>query len=105
MGSVVDTLSDVVILTEDDNYTEDQFSIMIDVSKGIKRKEGEDFWVIFDREEAIRTALIMAEKGDIILLAWKWAETTIVRNTGIEPWSDRRIVEQIATEIVRNTIR
>ncbi len=39
MGAIVHKLSDVVILTEDDNYSEDQFQIMNEVSKGIKRKE------------------------------------------------------------------
>jgi len=41
MGKVVDTLSDVVILTEDDNYTENSLKIIKEVSMGIKRKEGE----------------------------------------------------------------
>lgn len=71
MGAVVHALSDVVLLTEDDNYTEDQFRIMSEVSKGIPRKEGEDFWVIFHREDAIRTALLMAGPKDLVLLAGK----------------------------------
>ncbi len=71
MGAVVHELSDSIILTEDDNYTEDQFRIMNEVSRGIKRKEGEDFWIIFHREDAIRTALLMMEEGDIVLLAGK----------------------------------
>lgn len=104
MGSVVDTLSDSIVLTEDDNYTEDQFRIMNEVAKGIKRKEGENFWVVFDREDAIRTALIMAEKNDIVLLAGKGAETSIVRNSGSEPWSDKEVAIRIADEICRNGI-
>ena len=60
MGAVVHANSDIILLTEDDNYTEDQFRIMTEVSKGISRKEGEDFWIIFHREDAIRTALLLA---------------------------------------------
>lgn len=41
MGRVADALSDIVILTEDDNYTENSFKIIKEVSMGIKRKEGE----------------------------------------------------------------
>lgn len=33
MGAMVHSLSDVILLTEDDNYTEDQFRIMSEVSK------------------------------------------------------------------------
>ena len=104
MGRVAHELSDMILLTEDDNYTEDQFRIMTEVSTGIKRKEGEDFWIIFHREDAIRTALLAAERGDIILLAGKWAETSIVRNSGTESWSDKLMVKKIAAEIERNMI-
>ena len=71
MGRIAHELSDVILLTEDDNYGEEQFQIMNEVAGGIPRKEGEDFWIIFHREDAIRTALLMAKKGDIILLAGK----------------------------------
>ena len=71
MGRVVHELSDTILLTEDDNYSEDQFQIMNEVAQGIKRKEGEKFWIIFHREDAIRTALLMAKKGDIVLIAGK----------------------------------
>lgn len=71
MGRVVDNLSDVVILTEDDNYTENGLKIIKEVSMGIKRKEGNNFWIIPSRMDAIRTALVMAEKEDVIIIAGK----------------------------------
>ncbi len=71
MGRVADTLSDVVILTEDDNYTENSLKILKEVSMGIKRKEGEGFWIIPSRMDAIRTALVMAEKEDVVIIAGK----------------------------------
>ena len=39
MGKVVDTMSDIVILTDDDTYTEDSLRIIRDVTEGISRKE------------------------------------------------------------------
>lgn len=71
MGRVVDVLSDIVILTEDDNYTENSLKIIKEVSMGIKRKEGEGFWIVPSRMDAIRTALVMAEKEDVVLIAGK----------------------------------
>jgi UDP-N-acetylmuramoyl-L-alanyl-D-glutamate--2,6-diaminopimelate ligase len=71
MGQIVSELSDFVILTQDDDYTENTQEIIKDVIPGVERKEGEDFWVIADRKEAIRTALITAEKNDVILIAGK----------------------------------
>ena len=69
MGRVVDKLSDVIILTQDDDYSEDPFRIIKEVSAGIKRKEGDGFWVVFSREDAIRTALLTAAEGDVVIVA------------------------------------
>jgi len=68
---VADSMADVVILTDDDTYSEDSLAIIRDVSAGIKRKEGEDFWVIPSREDAIRTALTLALPNDIVVIAGK----------------------------------
>lgn len=104
MGRVVDALSDVIILTEDDNYTESSFKILRDVSMGIKRKEGENFWIVPSRMDAIRTALVIAEKDDAVIIAGKGAETTQVTNTGSITWDDRVITRKILREIDENEI-
>ena len=77
---------------------------MNQVSQGINRREAEDFWIIFHREDAIRTALLSAEEGDIVLLAGKGSERVIVRNSGPEAWSDADIAKRIAQEIEMNRI-
>lgn len=99
MGRIVDILSDVVILTDDDTYTEDSLSIIRDVSVGIPRREGKNFWIIPDREDAIRTALLMLQKWDILFAAGKGAETVQVLQSGSRPWSDRKVIERILAEI------
>lgn len=99
MGRIVDILSDVIILTDDDTYTEDSLAIIRDVSVGIHRKEGEKFWIIPEREDAIRTALLMLQPGDILLAAGKWAETVQVLQSGSRPWNDRQVIERILMEI------
>ena len=99
MGRIVDILSDVIILTDDDTYTEDSLAIIRDVSVGIKRKEGKNFWIIPDREDAIRTALLMLHPGDILLAAGKGAETVQVTQKWSIPWNDRQVIERILMEI------
>jgi UDP-N-acetylmuramoyl-L-alanyl-D-glutamate--2,6-diaminopimelate ligase len=89
----------VIILTDDDTYTEDSLRIIRDVTWGIDRKEWEDFWIVPDREDAIRTALLMLEKGDILLAAGKWAETVQVTQKWSIPWNDRKVIERILMEI------
>lgn len=99
MWRVVDILSDVIILSDDDTYTEDSLSIIRDVTDGIKRKEWENFWIVPDREDAIRTALLMLSRGDVLLVAGKWAETIQVTQSGPIPWNDRKVIERILMEI------
>jgi len=99
MWRVVDILSDVIILTDDDTYTEDSLAIIRDVSEGIKRREGEGFWIIPSREDAIRTALIMLQEGDILIVAGKGAETVQVTQKWPIPYNDRKVIEKILMEI------
>ncbi|MBX9809814.1 UDP-N-acetylmuramoyl-L-alanyl-D-glutamate--2,6-diaminopimelate ligase [Candidatus Gracilibacteria bacterium] len=99
MGKVVDDLSDIVILTDDDTYTEDSLRIIRDVTEGITRREGEGFWIIPSREDAIRTALIMLQPGDVLIVAGKGAETVQVTQSGAISWNDRLVIEKILMEI------
>lgn len=99
MGKVVDTMSDIVILTDDDTYTEDSLRIIRDVTGGISRAEGDGFWIIPSREDAIRTALIMLGPGDVLIVAGKWAETVQVTQRWNIEWNDRQVIERILIEI------
>ncbi len=104
MGQVVSKLSDVVLVTQDDDYTENTGKIIKDILPGIDRKQWEDFWIIPDRREAIRTALVMAKKDDIILIAGKWDEHALITNQGPIEWHEKTIVEEMLKEIEDNTI-
>lgn len=104
MGSVISKLSDIVILTQDDDYTEKTENIIKDILPGVDRKQWEDFWIIVDREEAIRTALITAQKWDIVLIAGKWDEHVRITNRGAVPWHDKTLVEKILKELDDNTV-
>ncbi len=99
MWRITHILSDIIILTDDDTYTEDSLSIIRDVSVGIDRREWENFWIVPDREDAIRTALLILQKGDILLCAGKGAETVQVTQKWPIPWNDRKIIERILMEI------
>lgn len=95
MWEIVSKLSDVVILTQDDDYTEKTEQIIKDVLPWIERKEWENFWIITTRKEAIQTALVSAQKWDVILIAWKWDEHTMVTNEWIIEWNDKEVIKDI----------
>ncbi len=104
MWQVVSNQSDVVILTQDDDYTENTQKIIKDILPWIDRKQGENFWIIADREEAIRTAIVMAKPDDIILLAGKWDEHTLMTNDWPIEWHEKTLVENMLKDIEDNTV-
>ncbi len=104
MWETVSKHSHVVILTQDDDYTEDTQEIIKDVLPGIGRKQSEDFWVISDRYEAIRTALITAWKDDIVLIAGKWDEHVMITNQWPKKWHDKTVVKEILKDLDNHKI-
>lgn len=92
MGEIVHRYADWIVLTDDDPYTEDPLQIMGEVKKGIPRKEGENFWIIPDRREAIRVALAVAREGDTVIVTGKGCEPYQVVGERKIPSDDRQIV-------------
>lgn len=95
MGQVIDKYSDYIVLTDDDPFTEDHRSIATMVREGIKRQEGDRFWEILDRKEAIRLALSLAEEGDTVVIAGKGAEEFQVVGKRRIPHDDRKVCREI----------
>ncbi|MFO7656231.1 MAG: UDP-N-acetylmuramoyl-L-alanyl-D-glutamate--2,6-diaminopimelate ligase [Bacteroidales bacterium] len=65
---------DKVILTSDNPRFEEPLDIIKDMEAGIEEPYRRNYLVIADRKEAIKTACMMATKGDIILVAGKGHE-------------------------------
>ena len=74
MGSIGVRLSDVAVITSDNPRTEAPMAIIADILKGVNPEDGE-YIVIEDRRKAIRYAMDIGEKDDIIVLAGKGHET------------------------------
>ncbi len=66
--------SDKVILTSDNPRCEEPQAIIDDMLAGLTAQQRRNVLSIVDRKEAIRTASMMAEKGDVILVAGKGHE-------------------------------
>lgn len=80
MGAVADEYADIIVLTDDDTYSESSEKIIAMVQEGIHRTPGDTYQVISDRREAIRWALKHAQTGDTVLIAGKGCETVLVTN-------------------------
>jgi UDP-N-acetylmuramoyl-L-alanyl-D-glutamate--2,6-diaminopimelate ligase len=75
MGKIAAVNSDKVILTSDNPRSEEPENIIDDMKRGISKNLSEKVISITDRREAIKTAFMLAGKGDIILVAGKGHET------------------------------
>lgn len=89
MGSIASELADMVVVTEDESYGENNEKIMSEITKDIKKN---NYIKISDRREAICYALDNAKKGDVIFITGMGNFES--RNNGKEeiPWSDRQEV-------------
>ena len=74
MASIACELSDKVILTSDNPRSEDPNVIINEMMTGVDAANFKKTLSIVDREQAIKTAVSMAEKDDIILIAGKGHE-------------------------------
>ena len=74
MGRIGVENSDLAIITSDNPRTEEPEAIIRDILEGVSPDMG-DYHMICDRREAIRYAMDIAEKDDIIILAGKGHET------------------------------
>ena len=67
--------SDKVIITSDNPRYEEPQDIINDMLAGLNEQQMRKVISIVDRKEAIRTACMMAQKGDVVLVAGKGHET------------------------------
>ena len=92
MGGMASKRGDVAIFTSDNPRTEDPEQILREMEEGVEA--GDKYLKIADRHEAIKTAVMLAEVGDIILLAGKGHEDYQIVGTEKLPFNDKRVVRE-----------
>jgi UDP-N-acetylmuramoyl-L-alanyl-D-glutamate--2,6-diaminopimelate ligase len=75
MGRIASQLSTQVVFTSDNPRNEDPQTILNEVEAGVEPQNSRKTISILDRRQAIKTAVKIAQKGDIILIAGKGHET------------------------------
>lgn len=91
MGGIAAEMSDKAYITSDNPRTENPFEIIEDIKVGIKT---ENFIVIENREEAIKTAIQNSEDNAVILIAGKGHESYQEINGVRSHFSDQEIAEK-----------
>ena len=87
--------SDTVILTSDNPRDEEPQAIIDDMLAGLDTTQRKKVLTITDRKEAIRTAAMMAQKGDVILVAGKGHENYQEINGVKHHFDDHEVIRKI----------
>ncbi len=95
MAAIAQKLADRIIVTSDNSRTEKTADIMADIKAGMDLTGRSRSLFIEDREEAIRTAVMIAGQGATILLAGKGHETYQIIGTEKRHFDEKEIVREI----------
>jgi UDP-N-acetylmuramoyl-L-alanyl-D-glutamate--2,6-diaminopimelate ligase len=126
MGEIVARHADYCIVTNEDPYHEDPQRIIDEVFSGVighdfpkarlfpsssealripqsqalenTKTEGVDAFRILDRREAIKTALQIAEPGDIVVVTGMGAQETMAVGDKVVPWNDPTVIREVLRE-------
>jgi UDP-N-acetylmuramoyl-L-alanyl-D-glutamate--2,6-diaminopimelate ligase len=96
MGRIAGERCRLVVLTDEDPRGEDRGAILEAIARGAEvagRRRGHDLLLIPDRRAAIAAAFEAARPGDIVLLAGKGHEQSIIGADGETPWDERAAAE------------
>lgn len=94
MGQISGNIADFTIITSDNPRTEEPEKIVKQIEEGIIKTKGK-YVAIVDRTEAIKHAIEIANKNDIIVLAGKGHETYQEINGEKYPYDERKIIKKI----------
>lgn len=95
MAQVACDYSDKVILTSDNPRTEEPAQILKDMEEGLSSSAKRKYISIVDRREAIKTAVMMSNAEDIILVAGKGHEKYQDVKGTKHPFDDKEILNEL----------
>jgi UDP-N-acetylmuramoyl-L-alanyl-D-glutamate--2,6-diaminopimelate ligase len=105
MGRAAGRLADFVVLTNEDPRSEDPDAIIEAIAAGLReagRREGVEFVRVPDRREAIAYVFERAGDGDVVLLAGKGSEQTMVFGDRHLPWDERIVARELLASRAQN---
>jgi UDP-N-acetylmuramoyl-L-alanyl-D-glutamate--2,6-diaminopimelate ligase len=103
LGAIGGRIADIVIITDEEAYTESPRAIIDEVAIGVQRGAAKDnpkvldsnFFKIYDRKVAIAKAMSLAKSGDCILVTGMGDQSYKVVGSEHIPWSDRDVIREL----------
>lgn len=94
MGAIAGKYAQRIIVTSDNPRFEDPLEIISDIKEGMDIKARAKTLFIVQRDEAIRTAILTAQPGSIILVAGKGHEDYQIINGVKHHFDDKEIIQE-----------
>lgn len=93
MGELAGRIADVIILTDEEPYTEDPVDIIRQIEPGVK-KSGKEYRVELNRRTAIAKAFALAKSGDVVAITGMGHQKYKVVGETKQPWDDRQVARE-----------
>ena len=101
MGEAALRLADFTVITSDNPRSEDPHRIIQEIEEGAKKVwgQGKGYVIICDRAMAIREALSLAQRDDMVVIAGKGHETYQILSDRTIPFDDRQVAREALHEL------
>ena len=95
MASAAARLADHTVITNENPRSEDPIDMVEEIADHFAESGGQSFDKRPDRRDAIERAVELAQADDLVLIAGKGAEPTMISGRRVEPWDDREVARQV----------
>ena len=95
MAQAAATYADHTVITNENPRSEDPVAMVEEIAQHLVAAGGQNFDKEPDRRQAIERAISLAKPGDLVLIAGKGAEPTMIYADRTEPWGDRVVARDL----------
>ncbi len=99
MAIAAATYADHTVITNENPRSEDPVQMVEEIAGYLVEAGGESFDKQPERREAIRRAISLAQPDDVVLIAGKGAEPTLIYTDRVEPWDDRAVARELLNDL------
>lgn len=99
MGAIAGKYADRIVVTSDNPRHEEPEAIMADIKAGMDTRTRAKSAFIADRREAIRSAIMFAPEGGVVLVAGKGHEDYLIIGDQKTHFDDKEVIAEIFDEL------
>ncbi len=99
MAAAAAQYADHTVITNENPRSEDPVEMVDEIASHFVNSGGDSFHKHPDRREAMSRAIALAQADDLVLIAGKGAEPTLIYADRVEPWDDREVARELLNSL------